>query len=94
MDGRAKLAAAAIRRRLELGRTEAEVAKLAGMTPKTYIQVEKGRNVLLLTVWKLDEGLDWEQGSAWRIFTDDGEPIPKPPTDETESSWTMAEDDQ
>lgn len=72
---RERLGQVAKRRRLALGRTIAEVAKAAGITAKTVGQIEAGNRVRELTLWRLNAGLDWQEGSSQAVLNG-GEPSP------------------
>ncbi len=72
---RERLGQVAKRRRLALGRTIAEVAKAAGITAKTVGQIEAGNRVRELTLWRLNAGLDWQEGSSQAVLNG-GEPEP------------------
>jgi hypothetical protein len=72
---RLRLGQIAKRRRLALGRTIAEVADAAGITPKTVGKIEAGSPVRELTLWRLNAGLDWQEGSSQAVLSG-GEPLP------------------
>jgi transcriptional regulator with XRE-family HTH domain len=68
-SARERLAEIARARRLALGRSQDEVARLGGMKARsTVISVEQGRAVKEFTLYKLDIGLDWEPGSAVAVL--------------------------
>jgi transcriptional regulator with XRE-family HTH domain len=66
-------------RRLRLGLTQRQAAEACGVSDRTFIRIEKGTSPLArdLTLSRLDEGLEWEPGSAQRVL-DGGEPTPIP----------------
>lgn len=66
-------------RRLRLGFTQRQAAEACGMSDRTFIRIEKGTGPVArdLTLSRLDEGLEWEPGSAQRVL-DGGEPTPNP----------------
>lgn len=74
-DDRERLGQVAKRRRLALGRTIAQVAEAAGITPKTVGKIEAGSRVRELTLWRLNAGLDWQEGSTQSVLNG-GEPEP------------------
>ncbi|MBM7788901.1 helix-turn-helix domain-containing protein [Tenggerimyces flavus] len=76
-------------RRLELARTQGEVAQLGGLgSLGTIRRIESGKSVKELSLAKLDHGLDWRPGSAARVLAGgypedavDSQPsAPRPPT--------------
>ena len=73
----ARLAQYAKNRRMALRLKAREVAALAGLSKLTIGAVEAGRRVDELTLWKLDHGLGWEDGSSQRVL-DGGEPTELP----------------
>jgi hypothetical protein len=54
-----------------------DVAARADLSKLTIGAVEAGRRVDELTLWKLDAGLAWEDGSAERVL-EGGEPVELP----------------
>jgi hypothetical protein len=69
------------KRRLELRRTQVDVYRAGGPSDTTLTGLEQGTatSVSKDTLRKLDVGLDWEPGSATRVYLREGDPetLPK-----------------
>lgn len=76
-----RLADAVLARRRELDVTQLEVWQAGGPSNTTLTAIEKGAQASLprSTARKLDKGLQWEDGSARRVWDGTGEPIPLTP---------------
>jgi hypothetical protein len=73
----ARLARFVMDRRVDLDRTQMEVAHLGGLSLDRVSAIERGeaRNLRPKTIRALERGLDWEAGSVRAILAG-GEPIP------------------
>lgn len=72
-----RLAAAVLARREELDLTQKAVYADGGPSDTTLSKIEAGTHpVSPSTLRKLDKGLQWERGSARRIFKGEGDAVP------------------
>lgn len=76
--GHPRLDQAMTKRRLELGElTWKQVAERAGLTEFTLQRIRGGKTKLTdRAAAKIDRALEWELGSAWRIYYEEGDPTP------------------
>lgn len=74
----ARFAAAVLQRRTELAKSQLDVWRSGGPSNSTLTTLENGRGELTnATAKKLDKALEWEPGSALRLWREGVEPTPK-----------------
>lgn len=84
-----RLARAVLARRTELDLSQLDVWQAGGPSNTTLTEIENGRTETLTrtTARRLDVGLQWEVGSAKRVW-EGGEPTPVVPgTSSKDSAW-------
>lgn len=97
-----RLAEAVLKRRLQLGDSQVEIAQRGGPSNATLTNIENGRteNLEPATARKLDVGLKWESGSARAVWEGTGEARPLTPVGQLKrmissvESAKMAADDK
>lgn len=77
-EGYVRLGEAAANRRIDLDRTQMEIAQAGGLSLDRVSTIERGeaRNLRPKTIRALERGLDWREGSVRAVLAG-GEPTPR-----------------